>query len=97
MAVRFQGFVDVALAGPQGEVISILLKKLHKEAWEAGAGDERWFVATGVAKKEILATALAAITSARNVMVEIPDIRESQPITSMRLTHHPSHIVPTGL
>lgn len=96
MAERYEGFVDVLLAGPKNEFVSILLKKLHGEAWESGKGDERWFVATVPSMREILATALAAIVSNRLVMVVIPDTGDNMPIGSMLLTHHSSQIPPSA-
>lgn len=89
--------VDVALAGPVGDSISLLLKKFNSngsdyEPWEPGGSDESWFWATGPTKNEVLATALAAITAGKRVFVE--DIKPGDPIQAMRLTHHFTHIVP---
>lgn len=84
----FQGIVDVALAGSADDGNVWLLLK--------GAGgffDERWFVAPqGSIRKEILATALAAITAGQKVFVDIQDPTENKPINSMYLTHHPSSL-----
>jgi hypothetical protein len=77
---------EVVNVGPNAVdgCVMILLKQRDGDPFK-----ERWFVAAETGRKEMLATALAAISASKIVNVELESTVEGSRVTTLYMTRYP--------
>ncbi len=84
--MAFYAHCEVLNAGVQGDKVGILMKQLD-EQW--GKGKEQWFYPRDGVRREMLAVALAAMTSNLTVNIDAPDPKTKSDIDDIALSWYP--------